>query len=240
MGDEVPGWTGSADGTAASGRALALTGSGATAVSSTSAGQLPALDMPVPHLRRASPLWGSITRTTAVQVRGCLTAAGRRCAHSPCRRSICRATPSPSNFISAAPVLRPRGRHPPHKCPHRRTLIGTTGRWLGSTVRSNRSEPMTRGNATAADCSRCRGRRTATLISAAGPADEWSQRPFPEAASPQVKGGLSGQGRGRTADLPLFRRLIARTFHPAPDCQAGAGHRGADGRAACRDGRPGR
>ena len=67
---------------------------------------------------------------------------------------------------------------------------------------------MTRDNATAADCSRCRGRRTATLILATGPADERSQRPLTESAFPQVKVGLSGQGRGRTADLPLFRGSI--------------------------------
>ena len=101
-----------------------------------------------------------------------------------------------------------RGRHQPHKYPFKRTLIGTTDRWLPSTVRSTRSEPMTSGNAPAADCSRCRGRRASILLIACSPADERSQRPCPESAFPQVKVGLSGQGRGRTADLPLFRGSI--------------------------------
>ena len=39
---------------------------------------------------------------------------------------------------------------PAHKCPYKRTLIGMTGRWLPSTVGSNRSEPMTSGNTSAA------------------------------------------------------------------------------------------
>jgi hypothetical protein len=67
---------------------------------------------------------------------------------------------------------------------------------------------MTSGNAPAAGCSRCRERCTATLIFACGPADERSQRPFPQSTFPQVKVGLSSQGRGRTADLPPFRGSI--------------------------------
>src|ERR1022692_3811506 len=39
----------------------------------------------------------------------------------------------------------------------------------------------------AADCSRCPERRAAALIIACNPADERSQRPFPESAFPQVK-----------------------------------------------------
>ncbi len=68
---------------------------------------------------------------------------------------------------------------------------------------------MTSGNVPAAGCSRCRERCAATLITASGPADERSQRQRPESAFPQVKVGPSGQGRSRTADLPLFRREIA-------------------------------
>lgn len=45
---------------------------------------------------------------------------------------------------------------------------------LRTTVRSNRSEPMTSGNAPAADCSHNRGRRAATLMIACSRADERS------------------------------------------------------------------
>ena len=68
---------------------------------------------------------------------------------------------------------------------------------------------MTSGNAPAAGCSHNRGRRAATLMIACGRVDERSQRPLTESAFPQVKGSPSGQGRGRTADLPLFRGSVA-------------------------------
>ena len=45
--------------------------------------------------------------------------------------------------------VRPQpGQH--HKRAHKRTLIGTTGRWLPSMTRSDQSEPLTSGNALAA------------------------------------------------------------------------------------------
>jgi len=64
---------------------------------------------------------------------------------------------------------------------------------------------MTSGNAPAAGCSHNRGRRAATLMIACGRADERSPTAVNRIIVPQVKGDPSGQGRGRTADLPLFR-----------------------------------
>ena len=86
---------------------------------------------------------------------------------------------------------------------------------------------MTSGNAPAAGCPHNRGRRAAALMIACGRTDERSQRPFPQSAFPQVNVGLSGQGRGRTADLPLFRgpitpeTIVRRAFKsPAhPHCR---------------------
>jgi hypothetical protein len=46
---------------------------------------------------------------------------------------------------------------------------------------------MTSGNASAADCSRSRARRAAPVMTARGPAEEPSQRPYPESVFPQVK-----------------------------------------------------
>jgi hypothetical protein len=74
---------------------------------------------------------------------------------------------------------------------------------LRTTVRSNRSEPMTSGNTPAAGCSHNRARRAATLMVACGRADERTPAAVNRIIVPQVKGGPSGQGRGRTADLPL-------------------------------------
>ena len=115
-----------------------------------------------------------------------------------------------------AAVQRPRGHHPPHKCPHKRTLTGTTGRWLAPDSQTRPERAMTSDNDPTAGCSRCRRRRATTLITASGPADERSERPFPESAFPQVKVGSSGQGRGRTADLPLFRDSLSRRSLPLP------------------------
>ena len=67
---------------------------------------------------------------------------------------------------------------------------------------------MTSGNAPAADCSPNRGRRAATLMIAYGRADERSPTAANRIIVPQAKEGPSGQGRGRTADLPLFRGSI--------------------------------
>ena len=72
---------------------------------------------------------------------------------------------------------------------------------------------MTSGNARAAGCSHNRGRRAATLMIACGRADERSPTAAKRIIVPQVKGGSSGQGRGRTADLPLFRGSIPLYDH---------------------------
>jgi hypothetical protein len=101
-----------------------------------------------------------------------------------------------------------RGRHPPHKCPDKRTLMGTTGRWLALDGRINPEQADDQRE-------RLRGRLLALpgtprrpSLTGSGPAEEPSQLPCPESVFPQVKRGLSGQGRGRTADLPLFRGPI--------------------------------
>ena len=74
------------------------------------------------------------------------------------------------------PEIAPRqtgaGRYSPHRCPHKRTLIGTTGRWLAHDGQIKPERPMTSGNAPAADCSHNRGRRAATLMFACSRADE--------------------------------------------------------------------
>jgi hypothetical protein len=72
---------------------------------------------------------------------------------------------------------------------------------------------MTSGNAAAAGCSHNRGRRAATLMIACGRADERSPTAVNRIIVPQVKEGPSGQGRGRTADLPLFRGSVGPWDH---------------------------
>ena len=101
----------------------------------------------------------------------------------------------------------------PHKCPHKRTLIGTTGWWLGSTIRSNRSEPMTRDNATAADCSRCRGHRTATLIFALGPADERSPTGVNRTGVSPGQRGFEWSGAGSNRRPSAFQKVCRFRRH---------------------------
>jgi len=152
-------------------------------------------------------------------------AAPGRCARSPYRRSIGRRNSSrsapPAPFSAASSCG--RGPYPPHKCPLKRTLIGTTGRWLPSTVGSKLER--------AADDQRERrrgrpltlpGRRAATLIIASAPADERSQRPFPESAFPQVKEVRVVRDR---IELSTFRfsaglSLAETTFQKSPESSA--------------------
>ena len=105
------------------------------------------------------------------RARGVLPSAGRPL---PGRRSGVRhrdpwrAPPEIAPRQTGAAVTRPTGAH-----------IGgrSSARQAGGlrmTVRSNRSDPMTSGNAQAAGCSHNRGRRAATLMIACGRADERS------------------------------------------------------------------
>jgi hypothetical protein len=101
-----------------------------------------------------------------------------------------------------------RGRHPPHKCPDKRTLIGTTGRWLALDGRINPEQADDQRE-------RLRGRLLALPGTPRRPSHNcpWSRRGAEPATVPGIsvsagQKGLSGQGRGRTADLPLFRGSI--------------------------------
>jgi hypothetical protein len=82
---------------------------------------------------------------------------------------------------------RNRGRHPPHKCPNKRTLIGTTGRRLApdGLIKPERADDQRE---------RVRGRLLTlpgtprpTVMTACGPAEERSQLPCPKSVFPQVK-----------------------------------------------------
>jgi hypothetical protein len=119
------------------------------------------------------------------------------------RRDPWRAPPEIAPRQTGAAVTRPTGAHISG-----RSSVRQAG-GLRTTVRSNRSEPMTSGNAPAAGCSHNRGRHAATLMIACGRADERSPTAATRITVPQVKEGPSGQGRGRTADLPLFRGSVA-------------------------------
>jgi hypothetical protein len=141
-------------------------------------------------------------------------ALARWTARAPCRRSICLGNSSRSapSAPQRRPVQRPRDRHPPHKCPLERTLIGTTGRWLPSTAGSSRNEPITSGNAPAAGCSRCQGRRAAALIMPVVPQRSGASGRSRNQRFRRLR-GPSGQGQGRTADLPLFSRFFPCRDH---------------------------
>ena len=90
----------------------------------------------------------------------------------------------------------------PHKRAHNRTLIGTTGRWLPSTgqIRPERADDQRE-----LPCGRLTtlpGTPRRHTHSCVWSRRERSQRPFPQPAFPQVKWGLSGQGR---VEPPTFR-----------------------------------
>jgi hypothetical protein len=84
------------------------------------------------------------------------------------RRDRWRAPPEIAPRQTGAAVTRPTGAH----VSGRSSAPQAGG--LRTTVRSNRSEPMTSGNAPAVGCSHSRGRRAATLMIACGRADERS------------------------------------------------------------------
>ena len=84
------------------------------------------------------------------------------------RRDPWRAPPEIAPRQTGAAVTRPPGAHISGRSSARQAG------GLRTTVRSNRSEPMTSGNAPAADCSHNRGRLAATLMIACGRADERS------------------------------------------------------------------